>query len=177
MQSTRLQDLMELYCVPRWTTHPVTRGESVAEHSYRVAILALEIQERLASASGVVIPCADLIRYALVHDGSEARIGDIPSPAKREIEGFNGIELRCCPWLATEYERMKIIPHIREIVQLADLIEAWDWAKRYASHRVDRFTGHHVYSTLADRIWRLTEASELPDIGGIISRLMMEISQ
>jgi putative hydrolase of HD superfamily len=61
------------------------RPESVAEHSWRLALMALTIEDELPG-----IDCDRLIRLLLVHDLAEAITGDTPAPAqtgdKRDAE-------------------------------------------------------------------------------------------
>lgn len=55
------------------------RPESTAEHSWRLALMALTLEERLPE-----IDCDRLIRLLLVHDLAEALTGDTPAPDQAE---------------------------------------------------------------------------------------------
>jgi putative hydrolase of HD superfamily len=76
-----------------WVRAGVPEPESVADHSYRVAVLALLIGPRLG------LNVDRLVRLALLHDLAEARVGDLTplnagSPgekAARESEAFADI--------------------------------------------------------------------------------------
>ena len=59
-----------------WVRSGVEEPESVADHSYRLAMLALLIAPRLG------LDIDRLVRLALLHDLAEARIGDL-TPADR----------------------------------------------------------------------------------------------
>jgi len=61
-----------------WARVGVPEPESVADHSYRVALLALLLGPRLG------LDAAAMVRIALVHDLGEARLGDI-TPADRIV--------------------------------------------------------------------------------------------
>lgn len=63
-----------------WLLAGVRNGESVAEHSYRVGILAYLI----ASCEGANADHAATL--GLFHDIPETRIGDVPSVGKRYVE-------------------------------------------------------------------------------------------
>lgn len=63
------------------------RPYSVAEHSIRVSQL-VEPRHKLA---------------ALLHDAGEAFVGDIVSPIKREITGFDRLEHNVLVWLRSEF--------------------------------------------------------------------------
>jgi putative hydrolase of HD superfamily len=51
------------------------RAESTAEHSWRLALMALTLEERLPE-----IDCDRLIRLLILHDLAEALTGDTPAP-------------------------------------------------------------------------------------------------
>lgn len=72
MSHYRTQALRDAGAVVRYHTARMTRQQTVAEHSYGVAMLVLEIEPTDFM----------LVRAALYHDLSEAATGDIPAPAK-----------------------------------------------------------------------------------------------
>ena len=76
----RLTDLLALSHVPRWSIVRHVIPQSVADHSFRMTVIALELAHRLG-----VPTHAEFILACLYHDGPESRTGDIPSSAKRLI--------------------------------------------------------------------------------------------
>ena len=82
---SRLLEIMlecnELKTIPRmgWRVRGVTDGESVAEHSYAVALICMLIADRLE----VEIDREKLLKIALLHDLPEHMLGDIHAPATR----------------------------------------------------------------------------------------------
>jgi putative hydrolase of HD superfamily len=66
-----------------WLLRGVRPCESVADHSYAVAVVALLLTDALR-ASGEVVDGERVLRLALVHDIAEARTGDMPMPSKTE---------------------------------------------------------------------------------------------
>src|SRR5882672_8686892 len=56
------------------------RTESVAAHSFGVAVTAMMLTDELA-AQGVETDRERVLRMALLHDWAEARIGDMPRTA------------------------------------------------------------------------------------------------
>jgi len=125
MSDSRLQDLLALSIVPRWSIVPHLRAQSVAEHSFRVAAIALEIAQRLnkgVTPSSVVIE-RNVLMWALVHDGPEAETGDIPYPIKKLLpQGeIRRAEYAVCPWYAEWLT--SIHPAERIVVKVADKIE------------------------------------------------------
>ena|SRR2546425_5794145 len=64
-----------------WTLRGLPAGtESVAAHSFGVTVTAMMLSDELA-ARGTVVDMERLLRMALLHDWSEARIGDLPKTA------------------------------------------------------------------------------------------------
>ncbi len=69
----------ELKTIPRmgWRVRGVRDGESVAEHSFAVAIISMLLAPRL----GIDIDLEKLLKIALIHDLPEHMLGDIHAPA------------------------------------------------------------------------------------------------
>ncbi len=84
----------ELKAVPRmgWRVRGVRDGESVAEHSYAVALIVTLLGPRLSTPVDV----NRAIRIALVHDLPEHMLGDIHAPASHMLgeEAKEAAELR-----------------------------------------------------------------------------------
>jgi putative hydrolase of HD superfamily len=76
----RLDPLSDL---PRtgWLLRGVRPCESIADHSFGVALTALLLTDA-ARAEGHTVDGERVLRMALVHDAPEARTGDVPMPAK-----------------------------------------------------------------------------------------------
>jgi putative hydrolase of HD superfamily len=74
-----------LAALPRtgWLLRGVVDPESIAEHSYGVAVVAALIVDDLR-ARGQTVDGERVLRMALVHDIAEAFTGDIPMPAKSD---------------------------------------------------------------------------------------------
>ncbi len=82
-------ELTTLKRVPRsgWLLRGVPHVESVAEHAYGMATLALALCD-IINASGAADPPLDegrVLTIALLHDLAEARLTDLPGPARRLI--------------------------------------------------------------------------------------------
>jgi len=90
--------LMTLKLLPRtgWLQRGVTNSESIAEHTFGVATLALIVGDQVPS-----IDRGRLLTIALLHDIAEALVGDLPysarrlfgAPAKHQAERFAMLEL------------------------------------------------------------------------------------
>jgi len=73
--------LRRLEVVPRWSVVPMTRRQSVAEHSFHTTTLVLWLcgyHARRDERNFI----RDVVLYAHTHDIKEAKYGDHPSPSK-----------------------------------------------------------------------------------------------
>lgn len=69
-----------------WLLRGVRPCESIADHTFGVALVALLLVDALR-AEGHVVDGERVLAMAIVHDAPEARTGDIPMPSKTaEIE-------------------------------------------------------------------------------------------
>lgn len=64
-----------------WLLRGVRPCESIADHSFGVALVALLLTDALR-AEGQQVDGERVLRMALVHDAPEARTGDVPLPSK-----------------------------------------------------------------------------------------------
>lgn len=78
-----LQALDPLSELPRtgWLLRGIRPCESIADHSYGVAVVAMLLVDALRAA-GTDIDGERVLRMALVHDAAEAKTGDVPMPQK-----------------------------------------------------------------------------------------------
>jgi putative hydrolase of HD superfamily len=82
---TTLIELQRLKGLERtgWMLRGIAAGtESVASHSYGVAVAAMLLADEL-TGRGVEINMERVLRVALLHDWAEARVGDMPRTASR----------------------------------------------------------------------------------------------
>ena len=118
----------ELQFVPRWCIVRTLRQQSVAEHSYYVALWA----DRVARAVGITDSetLYKLGRKALVHDlATEIYSGDIPATFKRQLTKDLGRDLHGLGNFnnnpVSEAEDINVLSeHGVAILKVADLIEA-----------------------------------------------------
>jgi 5'-deoxynucleotidase YfbR-like HD superfamily hydrolase len=82
-----LNELMRLKAVPRtgWLLRGVRDVESVADHSFGVAFIAMLLAD-LAQTRGMELNIEKVLRMALLHDLTEARTGDLPATIKRYFD-------------------------------------------------------------------------------------------
>ncbi|QGH73623.1 MAG: putative hydrolase of HD superfamily [Podoviridae sp. ctpVR23] len=113
----KLCDLMRLQHTQRWTIVPTTRPQSVAEHSFNVALIAA----RIARYSPVSFDLAVLGQAALMHDAPEAVLGDIPTPTKSKMRdiGFEPSQLE----FMIQGQMSKLPCHYEFVIKAADILD------------------------------------------------------
>lgn len=82
-----MRELMRLKAVPRtgWLLRGVRDVESVASHTYGVAVISMLLAD-LARGRGLEVDAERVLRMALLHDLTEARLGDMPATFKLYFE-------------------------------------------------------------------------------------------
>jgi len=157
-----LTDALALQHVPRWSVVRRLREQSVAEHSFAVAIIAIELVTRITTLS--ICRPGHLLYAALVHDIDESVTGDISSPAKRMMGALPTFVAVSPGWLPTKLEL--------DVVKLADLIEAYTWLWMNGA-------GSHANQVRLESVGpRLSKhAMSLGVDSGDIDKLLNEIAQ
>jgi hypothetical protein len=138
-----------LSVVPRWSIVRTIQKQSVAEHCYRVAIIAPRVYELIRGHEATLQEQARLTRAALLHDQYEAFTGDIPSPAKNPLGVIKG------------QAELHFGPHVIEMVELegdeimalraADLIEGIYFL--YEDQRLGNMTLQWIIEDMARRLF------------------------
>lgn len=100
-------ELRDLGWIQRWSIVPMFRRQSTAEHSFFVAVYALELYEVAIGGP----PGSAFMKWALLHDADEIHSGDIPTPYKRKI----GIKTQ-----PPDLDPLDI-----QIIRIADILEAY----------------------------------------------------
>lgn len=141
-----LYDFLRIGHIKRWHNVNTIREQTVAEHSYLVTIIALDLYASVAGVPAEPVPMMpaieeyvcmvrDLLKLligAIFHDAPEAASGDTPTPAKRllrQISGdpalFQKVDDFLMPQLPYILEKMPI--HLEKFVKMADAIEGCHW--------------------------------------------------
>jgi len=138
-----LQNLLTLSHVPRWAIIDVSKSQTVADHSFRVAVICMELMKELL-AINTTLDVAYVLTKALCHDVKEARTGDIPTPYKKELKGI-GFEL-------SDDDDMQLMEDY--MVKIADIMEAIIFIRRYGN-KTKRIQEELTMSLhrLRDEVW------------------------
>lgn len=121
-----------------WLLRGVRPCESVADHSYGVALATALLVDALRG-EGVAVDGERALRMALVHDAPEAATGDVPHPAKadgladalRAAEGSIAARLLSPPLAEAFAEASAKASLEARIVKAADTIQMMVKAYRY----------------------------------------------
>lgn len=83
-------DLFKIQHIKRWHMVEVSRQQTVAEHSFNVAVISGKLSSHLNIPDSTR---AAILTAALLHDAHEIAFGDFPTPSKQAIEEFFGFPL------------------------------------------------------------------------------------
>ena len=173
----RLDPLSDL---PRtgWLLRGVRPCESIADHSFGVAMVAMLLTDALR-AEGETVDGERVLRMALVHDAPEARTGDVPMPVKtaeaesvldrideglardllpvalyaswQEAEAGASLEARIVK--AADKLQMMIKAHVYERQQRGQLDEFWQNPKNFRDMELP--LARRIYDRLCERAGRV----------------------
>lgn len=90
--------------VDRWHIAPMHREQTVADHAYRVTIIAVELAHVLGWTMDDLIT---ITHMALLHDADEVMTGDVPGPSKSD--------------------QWPVLDDFHALVKVADAIETGTW--------------------------------------------------
>jgi 5'-deoxynucleotidase YfbR-like HD superfamily hydrolase len=138
--------LMKLTDVERWVIVPVTRRQSVAEHSYRVWVLSLSLYDAMVEVPHNSFERDSVSYWALTHDADEIWTGDLPSTVKEVLEELHpGIIRRL-----SEHVLSKHLPRLADtvrglentfaaaVVKIADCVEALSYYTHHSYNSRDK---------------------------------------
>lgn len=124
------EEVMRLSNLKRWGIVEMSRSQSVAEHSYNVAMIAGYIVDRLPSEARPPGLREIVVNWSLIHDLPELTTGDIPTPIKEWIKtSLEGAERDLFPEMFEYKIRMSKLA--LAICKAADLMDAIQFANKF----------------------------------------------
>ena len=84
MDSSSMRKMRRLHYVPRWCVVPTIQRQTVAEHTFGVATIAMKMMEWMKADYSIrgAIQRSLILEDILEHDKDEALTGDKPTPTK-----------------------------------------------------------------------------------------------
>lgn len=116
----QIQDIMRANYVERWQLVNVSRRQTVAEHSFNVAMISKAIAEEMGYQSDTI---ALLISYAIQHDLDEVITGDIPTPTKQRVREL-GVEMNDLIDTPKLIDIPQVHKYYKSIIKMADYLDA-----------------------------------------------------
>lgn len=116
--------------VKRWHIVQTAREQTVAEHSFNVAVIAGSLAAGMRWGGLLVAQNKlSLLNWALTHDMIESITGDVPTPFKKSLNAAAGYDVVAKAEDLVDREQMAQYRMIKgtvveSIVKIADLIEA-----------------------------------------------------
>ena|ERR1700741_2341914 len=151
-----LNDMLALSHVPRWAIVRHAVPQSVADHSFRVAAIVIELWLRLGPPE---VNLGNLVIRALTHDVNESVTSDIPSVIKdRSI-------------VPAQYTKPVLLDFTRQeldLVSLAGKLEEYTWI-------VMNGTGYHAQEVADSLLQALKDRYDQTPAGDILPDLIREI--
>lgn len=122
MVELKTADLLRMSHVKRWQIVDTFRPQSVAEHSYNVAVIAMFIVDGIPDAPASLM--YEVLLLSLIHDMAEVVTGDIPTPVKKILHIKDQLDRLESDMSYIGLRSDEFCPEAKRIVKQADLIEA-----------------------------------------------------
>lgn len=173
------QDVTRLTHVPRWNILPGLPRQSVADHTFLVSVICLDIFHRYRKLAfkqlqfntrdedwqyqtnrDWLMDSGRLLQLALLHDAAEVVFGDPPTPVKNFVPGFKDSEKN----VTTQMDWPEFIgergPDVfSQILKFADTLEA---LRFLSSQPAKTDLQKAVIVDIADRLSSIIDAQSAP---------------
>lgn len=144
---TPVDRLMDAQHTKRWSLVGTTIENTVATHSFNVAVLAMAIRRKMMNTNH--ISESELCFFALMHDIKEVYTGDIPTPTKAKMRGAGFDPENFDPEVPDERQPP---PEMKAIIRLADLIDNYLFIAEHGQGTRARSAAAEVSSRLGRAI-------------------------
>lgn len=183
-----LYDYLRAGHVKRWHIINTGYAQSLAEHSFLVTVIAIELYNAMIGLEGRGEGNKEmlvLIMGALFHDMPEVRTGDIPTPGKQYIRDrmadgvlekgrdvFEDIDLDLMPEIP--YLGGQVPPALQDFIDMADLIEAAVWIEQNGVGHHSKIVADRIRVRMERKIAELTESTGV-DWYDPVNRVLMAL--
>lgn len=157
MRELSFFDMARSADVKRWHIINTVRPQTMAEHSFMTALIALELADKLAHEGGSTFDSPreqfQFLCAALFHDTPENVYGDIPTPGKvvwkdflQNQRVFEEIDQIIMPKIPYAGGRLNV--KLEWIIKVADLMEAYHFLCSNAAGPYAKQVRDHLYMRL-----------------------------
>lgn len=148
-----IADKLRALDVIRWNMVPTLRQQSLAEHTFMVALIAEHISNELGLGANKTI------HMALYHDLEEVMTGDIPSPTKAKLKEAGVNFGSAGPFNQLGYWDEGALPRDIAIVKAADYIADIIFLRRYGKTTYALLVMDRLSKAFMDYIDTLSETT------------------
>ena len=153
------EQVMRLSSIKRWGIIEMSRDQSVAEHSYNVAMIGAAIVGHMGYVPNSVK--SQVIEWSLSHDLTELVSGDIPTPMKSYLGStIEDMERGMFPKFMEHKDGVSDL--VYGIVKAADFIDAIQFARKFCVDSRKEEIIEEMLLKLESHIKGLEEKSNLP---------------
>lgn len=178
-----LYDFLRAGHVKRWHIINTGYAQSLAEHTFLVVLIAIELYHVIVGGEGEDggRELLRVIMAAIFHDMPETRTGDIPTPSKHYIcDQIKAWEEGPDVFERIERDLMPEVPYIgggvavalTHFVEMADVIEASTWIEQNGVGAHAKLVSDRMRIRMERKIAELTEATGV-DWYGPVNRVLM----
>jgi len=185
MSKLQIHDLLRAKDVERWTIINKVRRQSIAEHSYTVAIVALALYDAMIedvayraylNKSNETSRRFAIFAAGMFHDSPETRYGDVPTPGKGMIKAvagqgvFDDLDEALMPEIP--FVGGTLLPPEQRFIEMADLIESAAWIRENGIGEHARIIAGKTHMRLVTLVDTVTRESGVDWYGPVNSILM-----
>lgn len=126
-----LGDVLRATIVKRWQIVDTVKIQSLAEHTYGVIVIAMELCGRMHPGNRQMFNA--VVVAATLHDLPEVMSGDIPTPVKKSLGIYEAVERMEAAMLFCGRGYGHAADDVVAIVKVADLIESLWFLDNYGN--------------------------------------------
>lgn len=163
-----LYDFLRIGHIKRWHNVNTIRQQTVAEHSYMVTLIALDLFDSIVGVNDDQWFAFEVLIAAIFHDAPEAAAGDVPTPAKKLLKDITGnsdlfakVDEALMP--VVPYLNRKASKEVEPFIKVADAIEGAHWISENGAGKHAEIVAMNNWRRLEDLVERLD--SEDPEAG------------